>query len=847
MLFSRRTRYALAAATAGTVLAATLTTVHADTTDDLAASFSTFSKTLPGSVQVAITGAGGQETIVLGGKNTAPATTAVRAEPAQQPAPSKTRCATIAHIGDSTSVQLNNSQYIPNKADQLTPQYQRAGARKVVLDATGGRSIVERVGGNPNAAEGVDALLRDGFRGCWVIAMGVNDFANIAVGSNVNAKARIDTIMGKLKGQDVMWPTVHTTAPSNPAYSTDGARKFNAELKSAAARYPNLKVFDFAAQAKASMYSDGIHYTPAAAAARNKMFADALVQLFPAAPSPTRETPDTPDVVTVPVGVDPAWGSIRIPLALAAARAGATPDTVTSTIASSDNTAATTLWKNLEPDPAKKVTEVLSSLGDPDTQVTTRPDQAYEQLATTAWAVPAQSKFGAGLLCAPDRSTVTAAMMQNSADDANRWGLQNASGKNGVQFVATHGGWGPNGQSYSARQLALVQTARGLMSVAISGQGDGDRNQAVDLVNKAAEWLVQNIDAAPAGFCDPSDAATATTAGSDSHDHDHDTEEPRESTDPAPSPTSARPSEAGTDSGDTGGTSEAGADSTATSTVPPSTTPAPTSAGETHEPEPAEPDASREDPEDEAPDEDPKAEEPEQAAPAPKLAGEGACTPTVIALDPGHNGQSVDAFDPVTGAKMVDYPNGAEDADVLSVAQKVKSQLESTGAYKVVLLKTSTGENVSYRDRIKRAEDAGAVVGISIHTAPNDNSIFVQKVGLYREGPGADGSNKRIEFTDAALASKSQTMGGKFAQARSQSEGHKVVVRDNSFDGRAPLWSGNIPIISLISQKVPWIYNEFGGSNGSGGANKIVTSELDQYAAGLVAGVKASAPGRRCG
>ena len=196
---------------------------------------------------------------------------------------------------------------------------------------------------------------------------------------------------------------------------------------------------------------------------------------------------------------------------------------------------------------------------------------------------------------------------------------------------------------------------------------------------------------------------------------------------------------------------------------------------------------------------------------------------------------------------MVDDPNGAENFDVFTVAKFVAQKLGATGGYDVVLLKDEPMASVSYRDRVSKAEQAGAVMGVSIHTSPGDNAVFPQRVGLYRQGPAADGSNKKVTFTVENVASQSALFSGKFARARSAVEGTQVQVRDNSFDGRAPLWSGNIPIISLISNKVPWVYNEFGPASGGGGANKIADSALQTYADGLVAGIKASAPGKTCG
>lgn len=216
------------------------------------------------------------------------------------------------------------------------------------------------------------------------------------------------------------------------------------------------------------------------------------------------------------------------------------------------------------------------------------------------------------------------------------------------------------------------------------------------------------------------------------------------------------------------------------------------------------------------------------------------CTPPVIALDPGHNGTITEEFDPETGALMRDYPNGAEDQDVMDVALRVQEELERAG-YRVVLLKTSVDEDVTYRERVDRAEQAGADVGVSIHTYTADRRIFVQRVGSFRRGTGSDGQPLTVAFENSQVAEASQKLGEAFAAGRTEAEGHTVTVGDISFDGRPPLWAGNIPIIALISDEVPWVYNEFGTAAG-GGANPIGDEGIERYAQGLVQGVKKALP-----
>lgn len=195
----------------------------------------------------------------------------------------RTSCKQVVQIGDSTSVGVDSSSKVSDDADRLTPQYERVGVEKVTLDAGGGRSIVEKVDGEPNAIDAIDTQLGRGNSGCWVIAMGVNDAANIAVGSTVKADERIDRVMKKLDGQNVLWPTVMTSDPSNSAYAPKNMTAFNDALKRAATRYPNLRIYDFAAESQASWHADdGIHYNATGTAQRNRLFATALATAFSA-------------------------------------------------------------------------------------------------------------------------------------------------------------------------------------------------------------------------------------------------------------------------------------------------------------------------------------------------------------------------------------------------------------------------------------------------------------------------------------------------------------------------------------------------------------------------------------
>lgn len=203
------------------------------------------------------------------------------------PAQPRTSCTAVATLGDSTSESLVSNNYLPNPQQQLPAQYERVGVTNVQLDIVGGDSIVEHLPGQQNMFQLAQQLLQQGFRGCWVLALGTNDSADIAVGSNVSAAQRIQKMMTLLAGQPVMWVNVVTLLSSGP-YSESNMQAWNQTLLAACPAYPNMKVFDWAAMAQPSYFiSDGIHYTSAGSAVRAAAYANALAAAFPAdAPAP---------------------------------------------------------------------------------------------------------------------------------------------------------------------------------------------------------------------------------------------------------------------------------------------------------------------------------------------------------------------------------------------------------------------------------------------------------------------------------------------------------------------------------------------------------------------------------
>lgn len=188
-----------------------------------------------------------------------------------------TRCTSVVQVGDSTSVNVDDAAF---GDDAATARFRSVGVGEVTVDALNGRAMVG--GSGIDAEHAVDRLAGAGERGCWVIAMGINDAGAIA-GGGLGADERIDRVMAKVAGQPVLWPTLATSNPVDPAFGASSMRVVNEALRRAIHRYPTLAVYDWAAAARPELFAgDGIHYTSAGTRERNAAFATALVTAFPA-------------------------------------------------------------------------------------------------------------------------------------------------------------------------------------------------------------------------------------------------------------------------------------------------------------------------------------------------------------------------------------------------------------------------------------------------------------------------------------------------------------------------------------------------------------------------------------
>jgi peptidoglycan/LPS O-acetylase OafA/YrhL/lysophospholipase L1-like esterase len=194
----------------------------------------------------------------------------------------RTSCRAVAHIGDSTSEGMVSAVYLANPNQRLVAQYHDVGVKQVVTNIVGANSVVETLPGDTNGYNAARNIASQGFHGCWVIALGTNDAADIAIGSAVGRAARIQQMMSVAHGALVLWVDVVSQLSSGP-YAEANMQAWNAALRQACSRYPNMRVFDWASLAQPSWFiNDGIHYTSAGYAQRAQQIAEALARAFPA-------------------------------------------------------------------------------------------------------------------------------------------------------------------------------------------------------------------------------------------------------------------------------------------------------------------------------------------------------------------------------------------------------------------------------------------------------------------------------------------------------------------------------------------------------------------------------------
>ena len=193
----------------------------------------------------------------------------------------RTSCRSVAHIGDSTSLDLISPLDLANPAQRLAARYHDVGVRHVRISASGGRSVVEVLPGQVNGYNVAREWRSEGYRGCWVFALGTNDTANVAVGSGVGLMARIERMMSAAHGEPVLWVNTRTMLSRGP-WAQSNEQAWDNTLVEALRLYPNMRILNWAAMAKPGWFlPDGIHYNAAGRVHRAEAIARGLARAFP--------------------------------------------------------------------------------------------------------------------------------------------------------------------------------------------------------------------------------------------------------------------------------------------------------------------------------------------------------------------------------------------------------------------------------------------------------------------------------------------------------------------------------------------------------------------------------------
>ena len=215
-----------------------------------------------------------------GGAAVASATSSAPRKP--PPPATHTSCRSVVYIGDSTSDGEALAEFVPDRKLRAPAQLFKVGVKTTHMEVSGARSIYETFNGIPNGATVAQQEISDGFHGCWILALGTNDAADVAAGSNIGLRSRITRMMSIIGDQPVMWVNVLTIAGSPQFYEESGMQHWDDDLRAACDKYPMMRVYDWAAHAKPRWFiPDGVHYTQDGYIARTRLIAHALVKAFP--------------------------------------------------------------------------------------------------------------------------------------------------------------------------------------------------------------------------------------------------------------------------------------------------------------------------------------------------------------------------------------------------------------------------------------------------------------------------------------------------------------------------------------------------------------------------------------
>lgn len=183
-------------------------------------------------------------------------------------------------------------------------------------------------------------------------------------------------------------------------------------------------------------------------------------------------------------GSEPAWSTIKVPIAIAALRDGADEELVDAAIKESDNDAALALWNQVEwaeGSAQHSIEELLDSF---DSEVSM--DEAF---GMSTWKVKDQARFASHLGCIPEAEYVYGAMRE--IVDWQKWGLS------GLDGVHSKGGWGldEDDGEYTSRQIGVMPVDGGEIGIALAASWQTWDDDA-DFVDESDYDGVEDIAAA---------------------------------------------------------------------------------------------------------------------------------------------------------------------------------------------------------------------------------------------------------------------------------------------------------------------------------------------------------------
>lgn len=218
-------------------------------------------------------------------------------------------------------------------------------------------------------------------------------------------------------------------------------------------------------------------------------------------------------------GEEPAWSTVKVPIAIAALRDGASPELVDLAIKESDNDAAYALWSHVqwtEGDAGSAVKTLLKEFGSSG--------EFAEPFGYSTWLLDEQAKFGAHLPCIPEAEQVYDAM-----DDIVEW---QDNGLDRLPSIRAKGGWGlsETDNEYTHRQIGAREipgaskgeggTVGLAIEVTMPGENVEEAIPALNLLAKEVDRVVtEALDAGalkPLVGCAQSGVVSATAGASSS-------------------------------------------------------------------------------------------------------------------------------------------------------------------------------------------------------------------------------------------------------------------------------------------------------------------------------------------